>query len=156
MEQMEIEEAIKKRRSIRRFKDEPLTMEEIAKLCDVALKIPSAGKRRPLLYHVVTDPNVKKKLMEAALNQQAVGSAPVVFVITAIYERTTSKYGRRGYRYVCMEAGHAGQNIALQAVSMGLGSVMIGAFRDSQVRDILGIAEDPLYIIPVGRLIDVV
>ncbi len=77
---------------------------------------------------------------------------PLTLVITAIYSRTTSHYGNRGIRYVDMEAGHVGQNVSLMAVSMGLGSVMIGAFSDSEVSSVLQLSKEniPLYIIPIG------
>ena len=95
----------------------------------------------------------RQELHHAALNQSAVAGAPVVFVISAVYERTLARYGERGIRYVHMEAGHAAQNICLQAVSLGLGSVVIGAFRDRQIQQVLSLDEDehPLYLIPVGR-----
>jgi len=74
-------------------------------------------------------------------------------VLTAVYGRTTKKYGDRGIRYVHMEAGHAAQNLCLQATALELGLVTVGAFHDARVSEILGLAEDeaPLYIIPVGR-----
>ncbi len=95
----------------------------------------------------------RSELHRAALNQSAVAGAPVAFVLTAVYERTLARYGERGIRYVHMEAGHAAQNLCLQAVAMGLGSVVIGAFRDRQVQQVLSLDEDehPLYLIPVGR-----
>ena len=76
-----------------------------------------------------------------------------VFVFTAVYERTTQRYGDRGIRYVHIEVGHAAENFVLQAVALGLGSVTIGAFHDDQIRDILNLPESeaPLYVIPVGR-----
>jgi len=90
-------------------------------------------------------------LCQAALSQTAVKSAVVAIVLSAFYKRTMVKYGERGFRYVNMEAGHAGQNICLQAVALNLGSVVIGAFHDLEVKSILNLAEqeDPLYI-PVG------
>ncbi len=74
-------------------------------------------------------------------------------VIAAVYERTTGKYGERGVRYVHIEAGHAAQNLCLQATALDLGIVTVGAFNDDQVKEALGLPEDeqPLYIIPVGR-----
>jgi len=101
----------------------------------------------------VTKSDPRQELQRAALNQSAVAGAPVVFVITAVYERTLGRYGERGIRYVHMEAGHAAQNVCLQAVALGLGSVVIGAFRDRQVQKVLSLDADehPLYLIPVGR-----
>ena len=54
-----------------------------------------------------------------------------------------------------MEAGHAAQNVYLQAEALGLGTVVIGAFRGEPVKRVPGLPEDeePLYIIPVGRKI---
>ena len=92
-------------------------------------------------------------LCRASLGQEVIRQAPVVFVITDTEEKTSGKYGRRGVRYMYIEAGHAAQNICLQAVALGLGSVTIGAFTDREVAKILKIQinEEPLYVIPVGR-----
>ena len=91
--------------------------------------------------------------MEAGLSQEALLEAPVIFVITAIYERTSEKYGTRAERYVKLEAGHAAQNLLLQAAALDLGAVPIGAFYDGQVAAALQLApeEEPLYLIPVGH-----
>jgi len=78
--------------------------------------------------------------------------APIDIIIAADYGRTTGHYGQRGIRYVHMEVGHVGQNISLQANALNLGTVMIGAFEDKQVKENLGIKEEPLYIIPVGKI----
>ncbi|HPD18568.1 MAG TPA: SagB/ThcOx family dehydrogenase, partial [Candidatus Goldiibacteriota bacterium] len=88
----------------------------------------------------------------AALNQDSITKAQIVIVITAISDRTTKAYGNRGMMYVYMEAGHCGQNIYLQAEALGLGTVAIGAFKDTEVKKILPAAENeqPLYIFPVG------
>ncbi|GAI83952.1 unnamed protein product, partial [marine sediment metagenome] len=68
-------------------------------------------------------------------------------------KRTTVKYGDRGIKYVHIEAGHAAQNLCLQAAAMELGVVTVGAFHDEQVVKVLNLpdTEQPLYIIPVGR-----
>lgn len=70
----------------------------------------------------------REDLFEASLHQSAVRDAALVLVISAVYERTTVKYGERGVRYVHMEVGHAAQNIYLQAESLELGTVLVGAF----------------------------
>jgi SagB-type dehydrogenase family enzyme len=94
----------------------------------------------------------RKELMGAGLGQTWIGEAPINIVIVAIYERTTSRYGERGIRYVHMEAGHVGQNIYLQATALKLGTVVIGAFYDEEVQKVLNLPkeEKPLYIMPVG------
>ena len=101
----------------------------------------------------VAEGDHRQALYEAALSQNAVKDAAAVMVITAVYERTTVKYGGRGIQYVHMEAGTAAQNIYLQVVSLDLGTVFIGAFHDDQVKRILRLGKDeiPLAILPVGR-----
>jgi len=96
----------------------------------------------------------RQELVAAALGQTFIGQGAVSLVFTAVYERTTWRYGERGIRYVHMEAGHAAQNVYLQAVALKLGTVVVGAFHDDQVRQALGLPQDehPLYIMPVGRI----
>jgi len=95
----------------------------------------------------------RANLRRAALDQSAVGNAPAVLIFCAVYERTTRKYGERGVRYSMMEAGHAAQNVHLQVVGLGLGTVLIGAFRDDQVKSVLELGgnQEPLYLMPVGK-----
>lgn len=101
----------------------------------------------------VMDGDKRGALANAALGQSSVRQGAVAFVITAVYERTTVKYGDRGIRYVHIEVGHAAENLCLQATAMDLGAVTVGAFDDEQVSEVLNLPEDeqPLYIIPVGR-----
>lgn len=141
---------------------------------------PSAGALYPLEVHVVAgnvegldagvyryNPSahglaevvggdMRGPLAAAAWWQNWMGNAAIALVISAVYERTTKKYGERGIRYVHMEAGHAAQNVYLQAQSLGLGTVVVGAFRDNRVRNILRLREDeqPLSIMPVGKPLD--
>lgn len=118
----------------------------------------------PGIYHylpagheleLIAEGDFREELTEAALSQSWVREGAMSIVITAIYERTTGKYGERGIRYVHIEVGHATQNICLQAAAMGLGLVTIGAFHDEDVAELLGrpADENPLYVIPVGRKI---
>ncbi|MBA7701947.1 hypothetical protein ES703_110695 [subsurface metagenome] len=181
-----VEEALLKRRSVRNYTDEALTLQEVSQLLWAAQGItdpsgkrtaPSAGALYPLELYVVVggvedvakgvykyepqqhelvrvlDGEQRKALAAAALNQQSIAQGAIDIVITAIYERTTRKYSDRGIRYVHMEAGHAAQNVYLQAVAMNLGMVVIGAFYDDQVKEVLNLPEneEPLYIMPVGR-----
>ena len=115
----------------------------------------------PGIYHysfsghsleVTKEQDVRNRLSRAALGQEMIEEAPISIVIAADYSRTTGHYGQRGNRYVHMEVGHVGQNVSLQAIALGLGTVMIGAFEDKQVQEVLGIKEEPLYIIPVGKI----
>ena len=104
-----------------------------------------------LIRHLEGD--VRRELAGAALGQDCIYEAPVDIVICADYERTTIRYGTRGEKYVHMEVGHAAQNLYLQATALGLGTVVIGAFHDEQVREVLKLEKrcKPLYIMPVGK-----
>jgi SagB-type dehydrogenase family enzyme len=97
--------------------------------------------------------DVRLELARAALEQQFLYQAPVDIIICAIYPRTTRHYGSRGERYVHMEVGHAGQNIYLQVIALGLATVAIGAFYDERVREVLRLDRqyEPLYIMPIGK-----
>lgn len=182
-----IEKALLERRSIRDYKNLPLTLSEVSQLLWAAQGItdtrgfrtaPSAGALYPLEVYVVAG-NVsglpagvykykphgheliriakgdkREELSAAALGQPWVKGGAAVMVFSAIYERTTQKYGERGIRYVHIEAGHAAQNVYLQAVSLHLGTVVIGAFDDKVVKSIMNMTpkEEPLVIMPVGKL----
>ena len=102
----------------------------------------------------IDDQDVRGRLARAALGQQWVADNAAVLIITAVYSRTKVKYGRRGQRYVHMEVGHAAQNVFLQANSLGLGTVVVGAFNDDAVARALTLAreEQPLCLMPIGRL----
>jgi SagB-type dehydrogenase family enzyme len=95
----------------------------------------------------------RRALAVAAFDQDCVAQAPAIVALAAVYARTTEKYGERGRRYVHMEAGHAAQNVCLQAVALGLGAVVVGAFDDDEVRHVLGAArrEVPVCLLAVGR-----
>jgi len=139
---------------------------------------PSAGALYPLeiyiaasnveelnsgLYHYNPKDHTLKKISEgdkrtdisnAALMQDAIENSSAIIIIAAVVERTARKYGNRAERYVHIEVGHVGQNIYLQAVSLGIGTVMIGAFKDESLKKVLGLTEgeNPLAIMPIGKL----
>ncbi len=99
--------------------------------------------------------DVRSEISSAGLEQDMLGEANVTFVLAAVVNRMRHKYGERGYRYVYIEAGHISQNIYLQAVSLGLGSVSVGAFYDEKLNQLLGIdgrEEIAIYIHAVGAL----
>ena len=177
---MSLEQALASRRSVRDFSSERLTESEVSQLLWAAQGVtssggkrtaPSAGALYPLelyvvdaaaAYHylpeehrleLVAEGDLRPALEVAALGQTASGDAAVVFVITAIPARTEAKYGSRAERYVKLEAGHAAQNLLLQAVALDLGAVPVGAFGDLEVQRLLNLHDDqePLYLIAVGR-----
>ncbi|UCF98203.1 MAG: SagB/ThcOx family dehydrogenase [Spirochaetaceae bacterium] len=98
----------------------------------------------------------RQPLASVALRQGFIAQAPVIFIITANYRRTEGKYGQRGRdRYVPLDAGHASQNLHLQAAALNLATATVGAFSDGGVNRILNLDdEEPILIIPVGRPLD--
>ncbi|MFH0778538.1 MAG: SagB/ThcOx family dehydrogenase [Candidatus Eisenbacteria bacterium] len=92
-------------------------------------------------------------ISDAGLKQESLAGSAVTFVLSAVFDRTRSKYGERGFRYVYMEAGHISQSICLEAVSLGLGSVTVGAFLDAAVNELIGLdgqEEAAIYLQAVG------
>ena len=96
--------------------------------------------------------DIRSNLALAAYSQQWIKHAPAIIVFTAINERTTTKYGKRGKRYVYIEAGHAAQNLFLQTESLGLATVVVGAFSDKAVAEVMQLPDEvkPLLLMPVG------
>jgi len=166
------------RRSVRKFAEKNLQTKEVSQLLWAAAgssnykrTVPSAGALYPIVIYALweydlfrymptehgLDPVNKlssrqmQLLCDFCLKQDSVYYAPLVIFVTANYESTTKRYGKRAERYVFMEAGHAGQNIALQAVALDLACVMVGSFKDGRIKKLLGMNEYPLYVIPVGR-----
>jgi len=178
---MSLDEAILKRRSVREFSSQNISDSAISAILFSAQGItdsinefravPSAGATFPLELYLISSYGVerylpkkhalekisnqdkRKELMEACLYQDFVAIAPASVIITGVFERTTKRYGERGIRYVYMEAGHTAQNINLQAVALGLGSVCVGAFEDEKVEKIIGCKKDEkaIYIICIGK-----
>lgn len=177
-----IEEAIFRRRSQRDFKDKEIPIQHLSQILWAAQGItdqtygfraaPSAGALYPLSLYIVKkdgvfrylpdghkllqlqDKDIRPSLARASLGQNYIMDAPVNIIITGNFKISQAKYGPRAFRYVCMEIGHVAENIHLQAVALGLGSVPIGAFWDDVIRTNLELPEtqDPLYIIPIGYI----
>jgi len=105
--------------------------------------------------HLLHPGDRRPELSAAALQQSFIQEAPASILICANFARTARHYGERALRYVYLEAGHAAQNIALQAVALGLASVPAGAFNDAAVRGLIGRdqAPDPVYLVSAGRLL---
>lgn len=177
---MSLEESILKRRSIRSFSSKELALDQISQLLWATQGItesargfraaPSAGALYPLEVYLIKDDgifyynienhslektgdnDVRGEITRAAWGQSFIQQAPISIVICAVRSRMTARYGDRGNRYVDIEVGHAAENLHLQAVALGLGSVPVGAFTDKEVQKILNLPRntEPIYIIPVG------
>ena len=103
----------------------------------------------------ILDDDIRIELYEASFNQDWVREAPASLVYSAIYSRTTSKYGERGReRYVCIDLGHSAENVYLQAISLNIGTVAVGAFDDIRLKLIMNMTkeEEPLYIMSLGKI----
>lgn len=180
--QMPLEAAIQKRQSIRKYAAKELNSEQVSQILWAAYganprknnfisrNVPSAGgifpmsvylldkngvfRYRPLTHSLeaVKPGDNRGELSAAAFGQGAVKQAPVNLVITADAAKCAQRYGDRAGRYTDIEAGHIGQNVSLQAVALGLGTVMVGAFNDEAVSGLLSLPDNeaPIYIIPVG------
>jgi SagB-type dehydrogenase family enzyme len=176
---MSLEKAIVTRRSRRNFLPQSLTLEQISQLVWAAQgqeagnryrTAPSAGATYPLelfvvnsdgLFHYLpvkhsleklSSQDLRAALASAAWGQEFIKAAPLTLIFAAEFSRTTNHYGKRGIRYVYMEAGHAAQNVHLQAEALGLGSVAVGAFDDASVSKVLSLPDyfGPLYMVTVG------
>lgn len=116
---------------------------------------PGTYRYRPQGHELVPVDAVDRRAALAACvyEQDWVAGAPAILVIAAVPERTTTLYGERGLRYVFLEAGHAAQNVHLQAAAAGLGTVIVGAFEDGAVKLAAALPEDtePVVLMPVGH-----
>lgn len=101
---------------------------------------------------LISEGDKRNELSKYSAQPEAIQSAPMTLVISAVYKRTSVKYGERAPRYVHIEVGHSAQNVCLQIISLNLSTVTIGAFQDSQVKKAVQLSdeEEPLYILPIG------
>jgi SagB-type dehydrogenase family enzyme len=174
-----LNDAITRRRSARAWRAQELGCAQLSQLLWAAQGasgqgegrvVPSPGGLYPLVLHLLTAAGVerylpathalepvttddrRRKLAHACLEQDFVGEAPAVLVFASMRRRARAKYGARAERYGLLEAGHAAQNVLLEAVSLGLAGVPVGAFYDLEVRRDAAFKADeaPLYVLAVG------
>jgi len=175
-----IEKALLERRSIRSYKEEPLTLNELSQILWAAQGItePKKGLRtapspravyllevyvlpgnvtnlpmgiykyQPQSHDLIkiADGDKKAELFKAA-GQAPIKNAPVALVITGLSEKTQNP------AWMYLEAGHAAENIYLQSVSLKLGTVTMGGFKEDEVRKALKFPEKEriIYIMPIGK-----
>lgn len=171
-------ESIKKRKSVRDYKNLPMSLKEITYLLWSAKSVPSAGALYPLRFYLFSknvidldfgfykfdyntnvliknfEDNIVEDIFKAAFYQDCIKKASILIFIAANFNVTIYKYKERGIRYVYIEAGHSSQNIYLMSTALNLGTVAIGAFNDFKVKKILKLPNEvePLYIMPVGKI----
>jgi SagB-type dehydrogenase family enzyme len=194
--QCSLDEAIRRRRSIRDFSQEPLSLEGLNQLLFLTYGVtggyqydgdkvqevraaPSGGALYPIeLYAIVQNvdglepgvyhylppahaleqmpdhPDLVEKVQTLSHYKDTLSGAAVIFVLTAVFDRNTFKYGDRGYRIILLDAGHIAQNLLLVAAATGLGAVPLAGFRDDQLSSLVsadGVNEAAVYLIAVGH-----
>ena len=150
---MDALEAILSRRSCRNFTGEPLRDGDLERLLEAMRWAPSAGNCQPWKFYVVMNPEAKRALVRAALGQEFIAEAPVVFVVCADPDRSGSRYGERGRSLYCLQdTAAAVENLLIAATAMGYGSCWVGAFDEEAVQRVLRLPEGlrPVAIVPVG------
>jgi nitroreductase len=150
---IDVFEAIKSRRSIRKFKSTPLARETLELLLDAARWAPSGGNLQPWIFIVVTNEATRAALARAAYEQEFVAQAPAVIAVVAAPPEN-SPYGERGRTLYCLQdTAAAVQNVLLTAYALGLGTCWVGAFDEGAVAAVLGVGpgERPVALIPVGE-----
>jgi len=153
MNHMDLFDAIKNRRSIRTFKSDPVPETLLKEILEAAQWAPSAGNCQARGFIIVKNPEIKRRLCEAALEQSFIEEAPVDIVVCANEERSAAVYGGRGRNLYCiLDAAAAVQNILLAAHALGLGTCWVGAYSDEEVAKALDLPEwiKPIAIIPIG------
>ncbi len=174
---MTLAEALATRRSRRTFTAAPLSDKELAQLLWAAQGVtdnkghrtaPSARAQYYLHLYVVTAEGffeykpmahelvrLAAKDLRAALSaQETVRRAPAVLLVTGEYARAAQHSNQEtGQRFVNLEAGHAAQNVLLQATALGLGAVPVGGVDVKQLAEAVPLPQEhtPSYLIPVGR-----
>jgi SagB-type dehydrogenase family enzyme len=175
-----LRDVMARRRSLRDFRAEPLTPEQLSQLLWAAQGVtgaggertaPSAGGLHPLVVHVLDGDGVhryapqshalerlaaedrRRKLAGSCLDQAFVAAAPAVLVVANVRARSRARYGARAERYAVLEAGHAAQNVLLEATALGLAAVPVGTFYDYEVHREAELAKgvEALYVMPVGH-----
>jgi nitroreductase len=143
---------LKRRRSVRAYKEEDISNDDLNRLLKAAQFAPSAGNLQAREFIIVRDANAKHQLSEAALGQFFIAKAPIVLVGCANIGRSSRNYGDRGQLYAIQDVTIAASYIQLAAESMGLSTCWIGAFHEERVRELLELPLDirPVLILPVG------
>ncbi len=150
---MDTLECINTRRSIRKFKTDPVEWIKVSKILEAGAAAPTAGNLQDFRLMAVTDGGKRKKLAHYCMDQIWMSNAPVYIVVVSTYDKTKRFYGVRGERlYSIQSAAAAAQNVLLAAHAQGLGACWVGAFDEDSVADLLGV---PGFcrvqaIIPVG------
>lgn len=149
---MDFFDVVKQRKSVRVFREKSVENEKIQKIMEAVALAPSAGGLQAYEVVAVREEKRRSDLARAAMSQDFISEAPVVFVLCANTSRAASRYGERGKIYSLQDATIAGAYLQLSASALGLASCWVGAFDPLKVSGIISAPEDihPVAIIPVG------
>ena len=146
-------ELSKSRRSIRGYKNQDVSKEQLMQLIDAAQSAPSGGNCQPWHFYVITNKDLQAEIKEKSCGQDWILTASALIVVCTESKRSEKNYGERGRDlYSIQDTAAAIQNILLCAKSMGLGTCWCGAFDETKLSDVLSLPEifRPVAIIPVG------
>jgi len=135
---MNVRDAIKTRKSVRKFLDKPIEDEKLKAVLEAGRLAPSASNRQEWRFVIARDPETRRKLAEAANGQTFVGKAPAVIVACAETDGHIMSCGQPSYP---IDVAIALDHMTLAATELGLGTCWIGAFDERRVKEILGIPE---------------
>ena len=155
---MDLKDTIQQRYSVRRFSNKRVPLNLIHEIIKFANLAPSAGNLQARDFIIVDDLEIKKRLSNAALNQEFIVEAPINIIVCANLNRISS-YGKRGRELYCIQDSAAAiEHILLLAVDNALGACWIGAFDEIEVTKILNLPSyaKPVAIIPIGYHIGMV
>ena len=140
---MELDQAVRQRKMIRKYQNREVSERLVNKLIESASRAPSAGHTQVQEFIIVKDPETKRKLRRASVNQEQVEDAPVLIVVCSNTSRSIGRYGQRGIEfYSIIDGAFASMLILLTATNEGLGAGFVGAFDDDKVSEILGLPDD--------------
>lgn len=140
---MRVKEAIEGRRSIRKYSNKPVEDTKLKLVLEAGRLAPSARNNQDWRFIVVRDPELKKKLMTAANNQEFVGTADSIIVGCGTKTDYVMRCGQTAYP---IDVAIAMTQMTLQAVELELGTCWVGSFYQDQVKELLGIPEDVMVV----------
>lgn len=154
-------DAIWQRRSVRRFRPDPVPADLLEAVLEAGTKAPSGGNVQPWEFIVITDEALKQRIVAETYTgfysgpgnpQSWIATAPVLLAVLCNYKRTLARYGDDAYKWAPLDVAAATQNMLLTAVQFGLGACWIGGFREEQVTEILRLPPlvRPLGLVPLG------
>jgi nitroreductase len=145
---MNVFEAIETRRSVRKYRPQPVPDGHLKQILEAARLAPSAGNRQPWRFVVVRDPRLRKKLGAAARDQTWISDAGVIIAALGMDPKNPEVYERWAERDVMTAVEH----MVLAAWELGYGTCWIGAFHEEQVKKLLGIPGEMTVIslLPIG------